>query len=236
MVKRWIVLAGVAIIGMAALWFFFLRSDNPDPVSLSDAVEAATDPTVVSETTLPEEAVDAGLDGTWTVLADDATFAGYRVGEELVGIGVTEAVGRTSDVTGSLELEGSTLTAVGIEVDMSSLRSDDNRRDGAMRQRALETGAFPTASFLLTQPIELGSVPTEGVSVTVTAIGDLTLHGATRPIEIPLEAQLVGNRIVVVGSVDVTYGDFGIDLPSAPVLVGVEDHGLIELQLTFSRP
>jgi len=191
---------------------------------------------VVPDTTLPEESVDAGLDGRWTVLADDASFAGYRVGEELVGIGVTEAVGRTSAVTGSLELEGLTLTAVAIEVDMSSLRSDDNRRDGALRQRALETGAFPTASFLLTQPIELGSVPTEGVSVTVTAIGDLTLHGTTLPIEIPLEAQLVGERIVVVGSVDVTYGDFGIDLPSAPVLVGVEDHGLIELQLAFSRP
>lgn len=236
MMKRWVLPAGVVVIGITALWFFFLRSDNPDPVSLSDAVEAAAGPTVVPDTTLPVESVDAGLDGRWTVLADDASFAGYRVGEELVGIGVTEAVGRTSAVTGSLELEGSTLTAVAIEVDMSSLRSDDNRRDGALRQRALETGAFPTASFLLTQPIELGSVPTEGVSVTVTAIGDLTLHGTTRPIEIPLEAQLVGERIVVVGSVDVTYGDFGIDLPSAPVLVGVEDHGLIELQLAFSRP
>ena len=148
---------------------------------------------------------------------------------------MTEAVGRTSGVTGSLELEGSTLTAVSIEVDMTSLRSDDNRRDGAMSRQALETNAFPTAQFVLTGAIDLGTIPSEGVPISVTASGDLTLHGVTAQVDIPLEAQLVGNQIVVVGSVDIVYGDFGIELPSAPILVGVDDHGLIELQLTFAQ-
>ena len=242
--RRWIALAGIALLGLAALWFFFLRSDNPDPVSLEDAVASVTGSTVSDEpaATLPEvtdttAAVEetVALDGTWTVLSDENSFAGYRVGEELASIGVTEAVGRTSGVTGSLELEGSTLTAVSIEVDMTSLRSDDNRRDGAMSRQALETNAFPTAQFVLTGAIDLGTIPSEGVPISVTASGDLTLHGVTAPVEIPLEAQLVGNQIVVVGSVDIVYGDFGIELPSAPILVGVDDHGLIELQLTFVR-
>jgi polyisoprenoid-binding protein YceI len=175
------------------------------------------------------------LDGTWIVLADENSFAGYRVGEELAGIGVQEAVGRTSRVTGTLELEGTALAAVEIEVDMTSLESDDNRRDGAMSRQALETSAFATATFVLTGPVELGSVPEEGVAISVVATGDLTLHGVTQALEIPLEAQLVGDRIVVVGSVDIVYRDFDISLPSAPILVGVEDHGLIELQLTFAR-
>ncbi|MFW2339484.1 MAG: YceI family protein [Acidimicrobiia bacterium] len=242
--RRWIALAGTVLIGLAALWFFFLRSDNPDPVSLEDAVASVTGSTVSEEpaATLPaatdttaavEETV--ALDGTWTVLSDENSFAGYRVGEELASIGVTEAVGRTSGVTGSLELEGSTLTAVSIEVDMTSLRSDDNRRDGAMTRQALETNAFPTAQFVLTAAIDLGTIPAEGVPISVTASGDLTLHGVTAQVDMPLEAQLVGNQIVVVGSVDIVYGDFGIELPSAPILVGVDDHGLIELQLTFVR-
>ena len=243
--RRWIALAGIALVGLAALWFFFLRSDNPDPVSLEDAVASVTGSTVSEEpaATLPEttdttaavEEETIALDGTWTVLSDENSFAGYRVGEELASIGVTEAVGRTSGVTGSLELEGSTLTAVSIEVDMTSLRSDDNRRDGAMSRQALETNAFPTAQFVLTGPIDLGTIPSEGVPISVTASGDLTLHGVTAQVDIPLEAQLVGNQIVVVGSVDIVYGDFGIELPSAPILVGVDDHGLIELQLTFAR-
>jgi len=243
--RRWIALAGIALVGLAALWFFFLRSDNPDPVSLEDAVASVTGSTVSEEpaATLPEttdttaavEEETIALDGTWTVLSDENSFAGYRVGEELASIGVTEAVGRTSGVTGSLELEGSTLTAVSIEVDMSSLRSDDNRRDGAMSRQALETNAFPTAQFVLTGAIDLGTIPSEGVPISVTASGDLTLHGVTAQVDIPLEAQLVGNQIVVVGSVDIVYGDFGIELPSAPILVGVDDHGLIELQLTFAQ-
>jgi polyisoprenoid-binding protein YceI len=243
--RRWIALAGIALVGLAALWFFFLRSDNPDPVSLEDAVASVTGSTVSEEpaATLPEttdttaavEEETIALDGTWTVLSDENSFAGYRVGEELASIGVTEAVGRTSGVTGSLELEGSTLTAVSIEVDMTSLRSDDNRRDGAMSRQALETNAFPTAQFVLTGAIDLGTIPSEGVPISVTASGDLTLHGVTAQVDIPLEAQLVGNQIVVVGSVDIVYGDFGIELPSAPILVGVDDHGLIELQLTFAQ-
>ena len=243
--KRWISLAGIALVGLAAVWFFFLRSDNPDPVSLDDAVGAvtATTSTTGSAETLPEapagstngDPAVAGLDGTWTVLSDENSFAGYRVGEELVGVGVAEAVGRTSGVSGTLELEGSTLTAVSIEVDMTSLRSDDTRRDGAMSRQALQTGAFPTAVFVLVEAADLGSIPEEGVAISMTAIGDLTLHGVTKAIEIPLEAQLVGDQIVVVGSIDISYGDFGIQLPSAPILVGVEDHGLIELQLAFAR-
>ncbi len=245
MSKRWMALAGVAIVGLAALWFFFLRSDNPERVSLDDAVAAATATTdeVAPVEALPEapddaatdDPVEVGLDGTWSVLSDDSSFAGYRVGEELAGIGVTEAVGRTSAVSGSLELEGSTLTAVNIEVDMTSLRSDDSRRDGAMGRQALETGAFPTATFVLTGSFDLGGIPKEGIAVSVAATGDLTLHGVTQSLEFPLEAQLVGDRIVVVGSVDIVYGDFGIALPAAPILVGVNDHGLIELQLTFVR-
>ncbi len=243
--RRWIALVvALAVAGFAALWFFFLRSDNPDRVSLDDAVAAATGTTAADET-LPESPEttapflgddgEAGLDGTWSVLSDENSFAGYRVGEELAGIGVTEAVGRTSAVTGTLVLEGVSLTAVSIQVDMTSLRSDDNRRDGAMSRQALETSTFPTASFELTEPIDLGSVPEEGTPVSVTATGDLTLHGVTKSVSFPLEAQLVGDRIVVVGSLDVVYGDFEISLPSAPILVGVDDHGLIELQLTFVR-
>ena len=251
--KRWMALAGLAVVGLAAVWFIFLRSDNPAPVSLEDAVEAATETTVdgsptstvpeIEDEPLPESAEDtgsvdlpdAGLDGTWSILSGADSFAGYRVGEELAGIGVTEAVGRTRGVTGTLELEGSTLTAVSVEVDMTSLRSDDDRRDGAMSRQALQTGAFPTAGFVLTEPLDLGSIPAEGVAVSVTAVGDLTLHGVTRSIAMPLEAQLVGERIVVIGSADVVYGDFDIQLPSAPILVGVDDHGLIELQMTFVR-
>jgi len=54
-------------------------------------------------------------------------------------------------------------------------------------------------------------------------------------VQFPLQAQLTGDTIVVVGSLDVVFSDFGITAPTAPVVVSVEDHGQIELQLFFTR-
>jgi polyisoprenoid-binding protein YceI len=65
--------------------------------------------------------------------------------------------------------------------------------------------------------------------------GDLTIHGVTQSIVFPLEARLVGDTIVVVGSTAVTFSDFGVTMPSAPIVVSVEDNGILELQLFFSR-
>ncbi|MCJ7781356.1 MAG: YceI family protein, partial [Acidimicrobiia bacterium] len=61
------------------------------------------------------------------------------------------------------------------------------------------------------------------------------IKDVTQPIEILLEAQRVGDLIVVVGSVDITFEDWGIEVPTAPVVASVDDHGILELQLFFAR-
>ena len=70
---------------------------------------ASTAPTAAPE-------VAPGVEGTWTIASAQQSFAGYRVVEELSSIGTNTAVGRTSDVTGTLEFNGSSITAVDIEV------------------------------------------------------------------------------------------------------------------------
>jgi polyisoprenoid-binding protein YceI len=88
---------------------------------------------------------------------------------------------------------------------------------------------------VLTSPIDLGSAATTGAKTTVTATGDLTIKGVTKSVQIPLQAQLTGSTIVVVGSLDVVFSDFGITAPTAPIVLSVDDHGQIELQLFFTR-
>jgi polyisoprenoid-binding protein YceI len=88
---------------------------------------------------------------------------------------------------------------------------------------------------VLTEPIDFGAAVTSGEAVTVNAVGELTIHGVTTTVSIPLEAQLVDDTIVVVGSLDVTFSDYGVSVPSAPIVVSAEDHGVVELQLFFSR-
>jgi polyisoprenoid-binding protein YceI len=246
--------AVVVVAGGAGLWWF-LSGDEPPEVDLESAAAVVSTTTTAAESSsdLPPDptddgggegdSADASLDGTWTVdtsigsfAFEEATssFVGFRVAEELASIGATEAVGRTPDVSGSLEIEGTTLVAASVEADFTTIVSNDSRRDNRI-QGALETSEFPTASFVLTEPVDFGSIPASGESIAVTARGDLTVHGVTNAIEMPLEAQLIDDVIVVVGSTEVVFADYGVEVPSAVIVVSAEDRGPIELQLFFTR-
>ena len=153
--------------------------------------------------------------------------------EELAGVGAFTAVGRTRGVTGSLTFDGAAITNVEIEADLTRLVSDDSRRDRALGSQGLEINTYPTASFSLTQPIALDAVPAEGDTIAVDAVGELTLHGVTNQVTIPLEGQRTGGFVVVVGSLEIVFADYGMETPSAFIVVSIEDFGLMELQLVF---
>ena len=197
--------------------------------------EATADDAPADEATEEDAPADAGLVGRWEVLADGSSFAGYRVEEELARIGATTAVGRSTVLTGSLVFDGDAITEVVIEVDLTALVSDDSRRDGALRRQALETNSYPTTTFTLTEPIPIDAAPAEGETLSVTATGDLTLHGVTREVQIPMEGQLVGDRVAVVGSIEIVFADYDMDSPSAFIVLAIDDHGIMEFQLVFER-
>ena len=245
-------LAGLAIVAVA-VWFFFIRSDAPPPVALDDAVAAVTDDTVsagdaddagapaagnTTTTTAPPTTSGAvaadGLDGEW-VVDQSSSFAGYRVGEELANIGTVTAVGRTSNVEAALQFDGARVTDLSVTVDMTSLESDRSQRDNALRTRGLETTEFPTATFELTEPLDLGIVPEDGANFAATAVGDLTLHGVTNGITMDLEGSLVEGTVIVVGSTDVTLTDYSIEAPTGFSVLTIEEVGTIEVQLAFVR-
>jgi len=120
-------------------------------------------------------------------------------------------------------------------VRFSRNESDDNRRDGQLSHQGLETSTFPTATFTLTSPIDLGSVPADGTEVSVTATGTLTLHGQTKDVKIPLKAKLSGNTIVVTGSLEIAFADYGITKPNSFAVLSIADTGTLELQLFFTK-
>ena len=246
--------AVVLVIGLAVggvLYFF--RGDAPDAVNLADAsasissvaIDDATSTAATAATTATaaaDTAAATSVEGTWDVDTSvgefsyedsTGTFVGFRVDEELTGIGSTTAVGRTPDVSGAVTIEGTTLTAATIEADMTSITTNDTRRDDNALA-ALDVATYPTATFVLTEPVDLGDAATTGEAVTVDATGELTIHGVTTTVTIPLQAQLVDDTIVVVGSLDVTFSDYGVSVPSAPIVVSAEDTGTIELQLFLS--
>lgn len=237
--KRPLVAVAVVVLLVfgAAGWWFFLRDDSPAAFDIDTAAEGAGDDR--SGTEVDGSGFDGSVDGTWTIDPDagaDAggTSAGFRVDEELASIGATTAVGRTEGVEGTLTIEGTTVTEVDVTVDMTSLQTDDSRRDGRMRS-ALETDEFPTATFSLTQPIELDTIPEDGETISVTATGDMTIKGVTNQVDIALDARLVDGTLVVVGSSPVVFEDYEVEKPTAAIVVSLADEGTIEFQLFFAK-
>lgn len=228
------IVVALAVAGVVVAYFAIWSGDAPEEASLSTSEPVTT-------------GGDIEFAGTWTVDNTSGEFdrqnetytrsyAGYRIDEELASVGANTAVGRTDDVTGTLTIEGATITDVDIEVDLTTLESDQERRDGAIGDRGLEYERFPVARFKLTQPIDVGEEPEPGETIEEEATGDFTLHGVTKRVTIPIEGRWTGERIEVVSSFDVALADYDIEPPTIPGRVlSVDDTGTVELRLIFVK-
>jgi polyisoprenoid-binding protein YceI len=226
-----VVLAGVAA-GGYGLWYILVGPSSPSAVG-------NLPPTIPSGAAV---AAPASMDGTWNVNTslgsiDDATasFVGYRVQEQLVGVGGHTAVGRTTKVTGSMTLTGAVADTVLITADLTALTSDNPQRDNQLTHQAIETSTFPTAMFKTIQPLNLGSLPADGTVVNVNATGALTLHGVTKTVTIALQAVRQGGVIAVSGSLPIVFSDYSIEKPNSFSVLSVDDHGTMELHLLFTH-
>ena len=247
-----VIALAVVVAGAFGLWYIFLRPSGPaavgDPALVVPSRTPATSSpgasagAAAASSSASSAPLSGGIDGTWNVDTSIGSFAdftdsfvGYRVQEQLASIGGNTAVGRTPAVSGSLTIAGTKVTATTIEADLTGLKSDDNRRDGQLAHQGIETSTYPTATFTLSTPIELGLVPADGTEISVTAAGKLTLHGQTKDVQIPLKAKLAGSTIAVTGSLEIAFADYGISKPNSFAVLSIADTGTLELQLFFTK-
>ena len=218
-----------ALVGGPWVYINFIR----EPAAESFLDEASTSTIATSDTTVNSSAPTISLDdpsGTWQVT--NTSQVGYRVDEVLFGQNVT-AVGRTNAVAGSLVIDDGVVTSGQFVVDMTTVKSDEPKRDAQFESRIMDVINYPTATFVLTSPITLAANATAS-STTNTASGELTLRGTTKPISISVIGEVRDGRIVVTGETTVTFGEWGIPNPSIPG-ISTEDFGILEFQLVLER-
>ncbi|CAB4571063.1 unannotated protein [freshwater metagenome] len=236
--KKWIVrVAVLAVVGVGLVYGGILLwtkvIDPPEDRFDSDDLAAVVDVTTTTvaatdDTTIP---ADDELTGLWMVT--DGSEVGYRVKEVLGGVD-TEGVGRTDDVSGSLTIQGTSIIGTTFEVAVATITSDSTRRDSQFAGPIMETAVYPTATFQLTRPIELGTIPAPGTTITAVAVGELTMHGVTRDVSFEVSARIDNGIIGVLGGIEVLFSDYDIDNPSNG-FVTTGDNGLIEFVLAFAR-
>jgi polyisoprenoid-binding protein YceI len=240
---KWVLgaVVGIAIAIPAGTWVYIhvIQDDPPPPLTLDTAASGqvttttgvVSSPTTLAGPTATPSAPPAAGAETWR--PTPASILGYRVKEVLFGQS-NDAVGRTSGITGSMTINGASVSAVELNVDMKSVKSDNGQRDGQFQGRIMNTTAFPTATFKLTQPLTLSAVPTDNAIVDAKATGTLTMHGVTKPVTFDLKAQRDGADIKVNGSIPIVFADYNIANPSAGPAT-TEDHGVIEFLVVFAK-
>ena len=167
----------------------------------------------------------------------EGTTARYKVREQLAGISFpSDAVGTTQSVTGtvvvnpdgSIDASRSKLT-----VDLRTLKSDQQMRDGYIQGRTLETEKFPMLEFVprravgLSAPVPAGMQAQSGFQL----VGDMTLHGVTSEVTWNVVAtfgnEVVGRR----ATTTLQFDTFKLTKPSLARLLSVDDK--IELEIEF---
>lgn len=209
-VRRPLLIGLAAVLAVTALaavvgWRLLAAHHAPPPLALSST---------------PASASGSPLDGKWTVGA--GSQAGYRVKEKFINQPAeTEAVARTSSVTGSLLLSVSgdqvRVSQMRFAVDLASLTSQDKyanyqtyQRDFFIRRIYLETAQFPTATF--TASTFTFTLPADG-RLTTAVSGKLNVHGVTRDVTAQIQAADGGAEAEVAGSIVVDMRDYAIDPP-----------------------
>lgn len=239
------ILAVLAVAGVAIVYFSFFNEDAPAPLALSDPptpTTASAPATTAAATTgtAGATATTAGssLAGTWRAV--EGSTAGYRVREKLAELPAkSDAVGRSPAVTGTVQVEGSgtahTASDARFEVDLTKLSSDRSQRDQRIRTMGLQTNTFPRATFVSTKPIALPAETASGQAVKATAEGDLTIHGVTKRVTIPLDVRVTGTKGELVGSLEFPMSDFNITPPSIAGIVSVDPDATLEFKLVLEK-
>ncbi|MBW3630961.1 MAG: YceI family protein [Gemmatimonadetes bacterium] len=171
------------------------------------------------------------------VVAATGNEARYRVQEKIVGVDVPnyEAIGKTEGVTGALvfDRQGRLVPAQSkITIDVTKLKSDQDRRDGYVQRRLLETEKYPTVVLAPTAIRGIaGALPTSGTR-TFQLIGDLTVRGVTKPTTWNVTAQFQRGRVTGTAVTEFTFADFEMQKPSVPVVLSLADQ--LKLEYTFN--
>jgi len=139
--------------------------------------------------------------------------------------------GKTSKIRGAIRLADQERLGDAeacIRIDAASLETGIGTRDAIMRDEHLDTHAFPTIAFDLTQ-VEQARRAAGGWEFT--ARGLLTLHGIAREMLLPIRASRDGQAIRLTGTVPVKMSDHGIPVPKL-LFFGVEDRVLVRFTVT----
>lgn len=195
-------------------------------------------PTEAPTEAIPEaqmqEPIQASGQQEFNIVSGESLVS-YEVGETFFNQNnrFNVAIGTTTQLSGKITLDPAKPqnASVGtIEVDISQFQSDSNRRDNTIRDRFLESGRFPIATFVPTQIEGLPESYNEGQPLNLKVSGDLTIHEVTKPATFDVQVTLANNELRGTASTTILMSDFGVGPIEMAGILGTEDQVKINME------
>ncbi len=208
-------------------------TDTPSAAGTAGVSPIPSSPTAVAT------AVQRVAGGERLVLVTGRSEARYRAREQLAGQSLpSEAVGSTREVAGAIVVgaNGAPVPEQSeVTVDLRTLRSNEGRRDNFIQRNTLETQSYPSARFVAREirglPVPLPSVG----EATFQLLGDLTVHGTTRPTTWDISARFDGGTVTGTAKTTVRLEDFGMARPRVGPVLSIDETLVLELDFYAAR-
>ncbi|MCF4006669.1 YceI family protein [Corynebacterium uropygiale] len=174
--------------------------------------------------------------GHWTVgkgSRPNTSAVGFTF-EEILPSGHKLTSGTTHDVSGFVDIEGTTLQRGEVTVQMGNISTDEQKRDINVRRKLLFTDQYPESHFTLTKPVDVSQVPGNGTPGTLTLTGTLTIMGQSHEITQEFQALRDDDRLVVSADVPIAREDYGVKTPDF-IAAKVAPKGLLNIRLSFDK-
>ncbi len=219
---------------------------TPTPVATATPAPPATaTPTATAAATpapTPAAAAEAAADGgvpTSAVLyriVPEESEVRFEIDEILRGA-PTLVVGTTNQVAGDFIIDFADLGASqlgAIRINVRTLRTDEERRDRAIRSRILES-ASDQYEFTTLETVRLEGLPETieiGQPATFQIVTNLTIRDITHEVIFDAELTVVDpDRVEGTAVTTILRGDYNLTIPSVPFVASVDEDVL--LGITF---
>lgn len=171
------------------------------------------------------------------VVATSGNEVRYRIQEHLVRFALpNDAVGATTEIGGGIAFasDGNIVPSDSkFLIKIGSLTSDRDMRDNFVRTRVLEADQYPTVEFAPTSVKGLGSpLPTSGAH-EFQLVGNLTVHGITKPTTWNVKATMTNGQVTGNAATAFTFAEFGLAQPKVPIVLSVGDTIKLEYDFTL---
>lgn len=227
------VLAGILIIAVLGLAYVLRPTEEASqPIEALPLVEQTED------SNMQDQSNDVAIEDTspdslivFQIVQENSEVR-FSLDEILSGNPFTP-VGKTNQVAGEIGIDFSNPSASqlgAILINARTFQTDNSNRDRAIKNQILDTGDF---EFIRFEPTSISGYPVEivfGETISLKITGDLTIREITQSVifEVSIiivsEAELQGTAFTVV-----SRADFGLLIPSVPIVAEVSDEVLLEI-------